>query len=54
MSGFGRKVARRQVRELARQHDTKALAKQVETLPQALSLIKDLSKDLNDAQRAVV
>jgi len=39
---------------LARQHDTRMLAKQVETLPEALGLIKDLHKDLHDAQQAVV
>jgi hypothetical protein len=54
MSGFGRKIARKQALRLAKEHDTKALAKQVETLPQALSLIKDLHKNLEDAQKAVV
>ena len=54
MSGFGRKISRRHMREIAKQHDTKVLAKQLDTLPQALSLIKSLSDNLNDAQKAIV
>jgi biotin operon repressor len=54
-ASFSRKLVRKQMRELAKSGiDAKVLTKQVETLPQALALLKEIISQLNDAQTAVV